>query len=107
MDGWQTQLLASPAVDVATRLKLTVLLPAYNEELAIRPVLDEVVEALAEERLAYEILVVDDASTDRTADIAEQFALDCWQCDVRVLRCPENRGAGAARKLGVREARGE
>jgi glycosyltransferase involved in cell wall biosynthesis len=107
MDGWQTQLLASPAVDVATRLKLTVLLPAYNEELAIRAVLEEVVEALAEERLPYEILVVDDASTDRTAQIAEQFALDCWQCDVRVVRCPENRGAGAARKVGVREARGE
>jgi glycosyltransferase involved in cell wall biosynthesis len=107
MDGWQTQLLASPAVDVASRLKLTVLLPAYNEQLAIAGVLAEIVEALADESIAYEILVVDDASTDRTAEIAEQFALDCWQCAVRVVRCPENRGAGAARKVGVREARGE
>jgi glycosyltransferase involved in cell wall biosynthesis len=107
MDGWQTQLLASPAVDVASRLKLTVLLPAYNEALAIRGVLAEVVEALADEALSYEILVVDDASTDDTADIAQQFALDCWQCEVRVIRCPENRGAGAARKVGVRAARGE
>jgi glycosyltransferase involved in cell wall biosynthesis len=107
MEGWQTQLLADPSVEVAAQVKLTVLLPAYNEELAIGRVLAEVVEALADVDLAYEILVVDDASTDGTAELAEQFAQECWQCPVRVIRCPENRGAGAARKVGVREARGE
>jgi glycosyltransferase involved in cell wall biosynthesis len=107
MDGWQTQLLADPSVEAAAQTRLTVLLPAFNEELAIAGVLAEVVEALAEIDLAYEILVVDDASTDRTADVAEQFAAECWQCPVRVVRCPDNRGAGAARKVGVREARGE
>jgi glycosyltransferase involved in cell wall biosynthesis len=107
MEGWQTQLLADPSVEVAAQTRLTVLLPAYNEELAIRQVLAEIVEVLADIDFPCEILVVDDASTDRTADIAEQFALDCWQCTLRVVRCPENRGAGAARKVGVREARGE
>ena len=107
MEGWQTQLVADLSIDAATKTRLTVLLPAYNEELAIGPVLAEVVEALAELDGSYEILVIDDASTDRTAEVAEQFALDCWQCVVRVIRCPENRGAGAARKVGVREARGE
>src|SRR5687768_9652936 len=100
MDGWRTQLLAAPQVETATRTQVTVLLPAFNEELAIGRVLNEIVEALshlatADEPLAYEILVVDDASTDRTAELAEEFALDCWQCPVRVVRCPENRGAGA------------
>jgi len=42
----------------------------------------------------HSILVVDDASTDRTADLADEFALDCWQCPVRVVRCAVNRGAG-------------
>jgi glycosyltransferase involved in cell wall biosynthesis len=107
MDGWATQLLADPSVDVAARIKLTILLPAYNEEQAIVRVLAEVVEALAEIDSPAEILVVDDASTDRTAILAEQFAQDCWQCPVRVVRCPENRGAGAARKVGVRAAHGE
>lgn len=107
MEGWQTQWVADHSVEAATRTKLTVLLPAYNEELAIGPVLAEVVEALAELDGSYEILVVDDASTDCTAEVAEQFAQDCWQCPIRVIRCPENRGAGAARKVGVREARGE
>jgi glycosyltransferase involved in cell wall biosynthesis len=110
MEGWQTQLMAAPEVEAAKRLQVTVLLPAYNEELAIRQVLEEIVEALScsrDESLDYEILVVDDASTDRTAEIVEQFAAECWQCSVRLVRCPENRGAGAARKVGVRQARGE
>ena len=107
MEGWQTQLTAVPATEQSQQLRLTVLLPAYNEELAIGRVLGEIVEALAEESGGYEILVVDDASTDRTAELAEQFAAECWQCPVRVIRCDINRGAGAARKVGMRAARGE
>ncbi len=85
---------------------VSVLLPAYNEALAIERVLDEVVSALAEE-VDLEIVVVDDGSTDDTAARAEHFAANCWQCPVRVIRCPENRGAGAARKVGIRAAVGE
>lgn len=106
MEGWQTQLVAAPATELACEFHLTVLLPAYDEEAAIQGVLAEIVEALAEEDTTYEILVVDDASRDRTADLAERFAAECWQCPVRVIRLPVNRGAGAARKVGVRAARG-
>jgi glycosyltransferase involved in cell wall biosynthesis len=107
MEGWQTQVVAASTAEVAAPCQLTVLLPAYNEEEAIQRVLEEIVEALSGESLRYEIVVVDDASTDRTAELAEQFARSCWQCPVRVLRCPENRGAGAARKAGIRQAQGE
>lgn len=109
MEGWQTGLLASPESALATETlpRVTILLPAYNEELAITRVLDELVEVMSATPTSYEILVVDDASTDRTADFAERFARDCWRTTVRVIRCPENRGAGAARKIGVRRARGE
>ena len=107
MEGWQTQLLAATQTSTDEALRATILLPAYNEELAIGRVLAEIVEALADEPYAYEILVVDDASTDRTVEQAEQFAASCWQCPVRVVRLPDNRGAGAARRRGVREARGE
>lgn len=86
---------------------MTILLPAYNEELAIGRVLEEIVQAMSHQPLRYEILVVDDASTDRTAAAAEEFARTCRECPVRVVRCPENRGAGAARKVGIRAARGE
>lgn len=107
MDGWQTESIAAVSTDIEQGYALTVLLPAYNEELAIESVLDEVVESLAAEDIRYEILVVDDGSTDNTAALAERFSESCWQCPVRVVRAAENRGAGAARKIGVREARGD
>ena len=107
MDGWQTQVVTASATEVASACQLTVLLPTFNEELAIEPVLDEIVAALAKESINYEILVVDDASTDATADLAERYAVDCWQCPIRVIRCPENRGAGSARKVGIRNALGD
>ena len=88
-------------------LDVTVLLPAYNEEAAIEHVLAEIVEALADEPLRFEILIVDDASTDRTVAYAERFASRCTRCEIRVLGRRENGGAGAARKDGVRAARGE
>jgi len=107
MDGWQTQVLASTATQPETTWQLSVVLPAHNEERAIGRVLDELVEVLSAEPLRYEILVVDDGSTDATARLAEEFAAGCWQCPVRVVRMPERRGAGAARKEGIRQARGD
>jgi len=107
MEGWQTQVATAAATESAETWQLTILLPAFNEEQAIEQVLEEIVAAMAREDVRYEILVVDDASTDDTAGLAERFAATCWQCPVRVIRCPENRGAGAARKVGIRQARGE
>src|SRR5256885_16794604 len=48
-------------------LKLSVVIPAHNEEASIGPTLLGVTGVLATERIDYEVLVVDDASTDRTA----------------------------------------
>ena len=109
MDGWQTQAVATHrrASEVAREWQLSVILPAYNEQEAIAGVLGEIVEALSDEPIRYEILVVDDGSTDLTASLAEQFARACWQCPVRVIRRPGRGGAGAARKLGIRQARGK
>ncbi|MBI1902593.1 MAG: glycosyltransferase family 2 protein [Planctomycetia bacterium] len=112
MEGWPTQTtVVSAAQSVQEQPpgapQVTVLLPAFNEELAIRGVLEEVVETLSRAGYDFEILVVDDASTDRTAPIVEEFAAECWQSPVRLVRCPLRRGAGAARKVGVREARGK
>jgi glycosyltransferase involved in cell wall biosynthesis len=80
-------------------LDLSVLLPAFNEQDAIVPVIDEIREALAEWEGDWEILVVDDASIDRTAEFAERAG-------ARVIRRVENGGSGSARKTGIRCARG-
>ena len=85
--------------DAAEPLDLTILLPSYNEQEAIVPVIQEVREALREWPGRWEILVVDDASTDQTARRAAEQG-------VRVIRRPENGGSGASRKTGTRAARG-
>ena len=80
-------------------LDLTVLLPSYNEEEAIGPVIREIRDSLRAWPGRWEILVVDDASTDATASRAVAEG-------VRVIRRPENGGSGASRKTGTRAAKG-
>lgn len=85
--------------------KLSVVIPAYNEENGIRDILDRVLsveDALGEvgvEQL--EVLVVDDGSKDRTAEITESIN------GVQLIRHPVNRGYGAALKTGFSAATGE
>ena len=73
---------------------VSIVIPAYNEEEAIGPSIREVVEAMDPSGIAYEILVVDDGSTDRTAERARAEG-------VRLIELPENRGYGAALKAGI------
>jgi GT2 family glycosyltransferase len=76
---------------------------AFNEA----PTLERTLRSIsAQEGLEdYEIMVVDDASTDDTVAIAERYA--ATDPAVRVIRLEENRGRGAARRAGVEAARGE
>ena len=73
----------------------TVVIPAYNEQDAIA----DVVSRVRGRGAWQEVLVVDDGSTDQTAERAQQAG-------ARVVRHPYNKGNGAAVKTGIREARG-
>jgi len=81
---------------VAEAGTVSVVIPAYNEEDAI----GALVAAVRKAGSWGEVLVVDDASRDRTAERAEAAG-------ARVVRHPYNKGNGAAVKTGVREARGD
>jgi glycosyltransferase involved in cell wall biosynthesis len=74
----------------------SVVIPAFNEEKGIVPTLRELRETLA--GLDYEILVVDDGSKDRTAELARGEG-------VTVYQQPLNRGYGASLKAGIRRAK--
>ena len=83
-------------------MSFSLCLPAYNEEGNIVDTLDAACAILPEFVQEYEIVVVDDGSTDRTRDLVSQYSLD--EPRVRLLRHEKNRGYGAAVTSGLRAA---
>jgi glycosyltransferase involved in cell wall biosynthesis len=78
-------------------MKVSVVIPAFNEEQGVGPVVVELLETLGRHGLEAEIIVVDDGSTDKTASAAAAAG-------ARVLRHRSNRGYGAALKSGISAA---
>src|SRR5215210_3086712 len=78
--------------------RASLILPAYNEERGLRATLSAV-EALGA-GTDLEVIVVDDGSTDGTAQVAAEAG-------VRLLSHQANRGKGAALRTGIAAARGE
>ena len=77
---------------------LTVVIPAYNEEHGLTKVLPELSENL---KNGWEVIVVDDGSTDKTAEIVKGYE------KIRLVKHPYNKGYGAALKTGIRAAKNE
>lgn len=79
---------------------LSVVIPVYNEDQVIGSLLESVRQALDAYGQSYEVLVVNDGSTDDTAKAIAKAG-------VRVVTHPYNMGNGAAVKTGIRNANGE
>ena len=86
-----------------TAVSVTFVVPAFNEERALAQTLGVIRSAAERLRLDYEALIVDDASTDRTAQISRQ--LERADSRVRGIRHARNLGLGAAYKTGIAAAR--
>lgn len=82
--------------------ELSVVIPAYNEADRLGPTLSRVLEYLRDEGIDGEVIVVDDGSTDGTAELARGI-----DAAVQVIELGENRGKGAAVRTGMLAARGE
>ena len=80
-------------------MKLSVVMPVYNEERTVEAILARVLQSPG----LLEIIVVDDASTDRTAEALARVS----DSRVRVFRHPKNRGKGAALRTGFDQVQGE
>ncbi len=83
-------------------MDLSIIIPAYNEESRIDATLDLVLRHLRKAGLSFEVIVVDDGSTDRTAAAVSGRT----DAEVRLLGLERNRGKGAAVREGMLSASG-
>ena len=78
-------------------MNLSIVIPAYNEEIGIAGTIDGVVEVIKPLNIGYELIVVNDGSTDNTAKIVENK-------NIKIINHEENKGYGASLKTGVRHS---
>lgn len=83
---------------------ISIVIPAFNEELRILPTLDKIFGYVEHKFYSYEIIVVDDGSTDSTASLVNQFAEK--HPSVKLLRNKKNEGKGKAVQVGVLQTQG-
>lgn len=92
-----------PGGPMATRPKLSVVIPAFNESARILPTISSIVAYMDERGEPWELLLVDDGSTDSTVADVRDLGLE----NLRILEGETNRGKGHAVRRGMLSARGE
>jgi glycosyltransferase involved in cell wall biosynthesis len=85
--------------------KYSIVIPAYNESARIPATLKSVLDCIRARGWEAEVLVVNDGSTDTTADVVRDFARTAPE--VRLIENPGNRGKGYSVRAGMLQARGE
>jgi dolichol-phosphate mannosyltransferase len=81
--------------------KVFMALPAYNEQAALPELLERIGEAFADSGLPYEVVIVDDGSSDDTASIASQMS---FQMPIHLVQHEVNQGLGTTLRDGLKEA---
>jgi len=84
-------------------MEISVVFAAYNEEKNVESAIGRALDAMRPQFSTFEIIVVDDASTDSTGALCDRLA--AGHPEVRVLHNPKNLGQGASLVRGFREAR--
>ncbi len=88
-------------------MKLSVVIPAYNEAATIHFILDKVRLARLPEGVSTEVIAVDDCSKDGTSEALNRYAEQHPEMGLRVFRHPVNQGKGAALHTGIAQAQGD
>ena len=81
--------------------KISIVIPVFNEEAAIIEDMKKIKEIMDKTSYEYEILVINDGSVDTTEEKLQELDF------IKLISHAENRGVGAARKTGIKEATGE
>lgn len=85
---------------------LSIIIPAYNEESRLGASLQKVAAYVSDACPEAEVIVVDDGSKDRTAEIAREALAEHPAVDSHVIRYEQNRGKGFAVRTGFEAAKG-
>lgn len=85
--------------------RYSIVIPAYNEAARITRALEEVVACIRQRQWSAEVVVVNDGSRDRTAELVRDFAANAPE--VRILENPGNCGKGCSVKNGLLHSLGE
>lgn len=88
----------------AKPVDISIVVPAFNEERRLPPTLLDMIDFFDSQPLSYEIIVVDDGSTDSTSEVVRKFERVREQ--VKLFQLPKNYGKGHAVRVGVVNSRG-
>lgn len=87
--------------------KLSILIPAYNEEATITSILEKVLEVELRDKVEKEIIIVNDCSKDKTVEKIEEFIAIHPNVDIRLFSQDKNQGKGAAINRAIQECSGD
>jgi dolichyl-phosphate beta-glucosyltransferase len=85
-------------------IDVSVVVPAFNEERRLPPTLIDMIDFFDQQPFSYEIIVVDDGSSDLTSEVVRKFERVREQ--VKLIQLPKNHGKGHAVRVGVVNSRG-
>lgn len=91
------------ANSIKGRPYLSIVIPAYNEEIRIVPTIGAIASFVCDQGYEWELLVADDGSKDNTVKLVEELAF----ANLRVLKAPKNGGKGSAVQRGMLAAQGQ
>ena len=94
-----------PSIEQNEQIEISVVVPVYNEEGNLPVLIPKLVDVLKGFGRSYEMIFVDDGSSDESRRILKEMASE--HASLRILRFKENRGLSTALVAGMREARGE
>ncbi len=87
--------------------KLSILIPAYNEENTIQLILERVKEVELPNGIVKEIVIVNDCSKDKTIEKVEEYISQNTEMDIRLFSQTHNQGKGAAINRAIKECSGD